>query len=226
MTETLIQLMDIKKSYCAGNECQLVLNELNLTVNRGELVSIMGQSGSGKSTLMNIIGLLDPPDSGKYYFKNENIIDFDPDKQAYTRNRMIGFVFQSFSLLPRMSAMENVALPLIYCGTDKHEMTERAMTMLEKVNLADKAKHKPNELSGGQQQRVAIARALVNAPDLILADEPTGALDPRIGGDVLDLFIHLNEEEKKTLIIITHDPSVAQKCQTRYQLVAGILNTA
>lgn len=221
-----IRLQDIKKGYQIGEQRQQVLDGLNLTINKGELVSIMGQSGSGKSTLMNIIGLLDTPDSGRYFFDEECISGFDADKLAHLRNRVIGFVFQSFFLLPRMTALQNVELPLMYRGMSQHEMAERAMAMLEKVGLADKAKHRPNELSGGQQQRVAIARALVGQPELVLADEPTGALDTTIGGEVLDLFLRLNREEHTTLIIITHDPDVAAACPVRYKMKAGELKHA
>ena len=217
----LIKLQDIKKSYQIGDTHQQVLSGVDLDIYKGELMSIMGQSGSGKSTLMNIMGLLDRADSGQYDFEDCDVSGMDDDVLANIRNREIGFVFQAFFLLPRLTALENVCLPLIYREVDAAEMQARAMAMLEKVSMANWARHKPTELSGGQQQRVAIARALIGQPALVLADEPTGALDPRIGQEVLDLFIRLNEEENTTLVIITHDPEVAKRCRHQVMMQSG-----
>ena len=218
----LVQLHKIKKSYHVGEQSQQVLQGVDLEVHAGEVVSIMGQSGSGKTTLMNIIGLLDRPDSGHYHFAGNLVEHLSVDELAEIRNQHVGFVFQSFFLLPRMTAVQNVGLPLMYRGgLSEAEIHERSLAMLEKVGMANWAKHKPTELSGGQQQRVAIARALVGKPALVLADEPTGALDPKIGNDILDLFIRLNEEEGATLIIITHDPKVAHRCRHRVRMVDG-----
>ena len=219
----LIKLHNIKKSYQIGGNHQQVLNGVALDIYKGELMSIMGQSGSGKSTLMNIMGLLDRADEGEYYFEGCDVSRIDDDGLASIRNREIGFVFQAFFLLPRLTALENICLPLVYRDTDKQQMHERAMAMLEKVSMADWAQHKPTELSGGQQQRVAIARALIGQPALVLADEPTGALDPRIGQEVLDLFIHLNEQKHTTLVIITHDPEVAKRCRYQVMMQNGLI---
>lgn len=217
----LIQLSHINKSFRVGEQTQRVLCDLNLTVEYGETVSIMGQSGSGKSTLMNIIGLLDRPDHGEYRFAGKAVNDLEPDALATIRNRKIGFVFQSFFLLPRLTALQNVGLPLWYRGTSEAEIAERSLAMLTKVGMVNWAQHKPSELSGGQQQRVAIARALVGEPAIILADEPTGALDPKTGCEVLDLFLSLNETEGTTLMIITHDPAVAERCWHQVKMVEG-----
>ncbi len=217
----LIELNNIHKTYHIGDQRQHVLRGVNLKINQGDLVSIMGQSGSGKSTLMNIMGLLDQPTLGHYFFAGEDVTSLNNDQLAEIRNRKVGFVFQSFFLLPRMSALQNVGLPLIYRGLKEEEIEAKSMEMLRKVGMADWSKHKPNELSGGQQQRVAIARALVGEPDLILADEPTGALDPRIGSDVLKLFIDLNKESLTTLVIITHDPKVAGFCRRQLKMEKG-----
>ena len=223
MSAPLIEIRQLTKAYHIGLQTQQVLKGIDLKVERGELMSVMGQSGSGKSTLMSILGLLDRQDAGDYLFEGVNVKDFDSDTLASIRNREIGFVFQAFFLLPRMTAVENVALPLMYRGIDKDTMGEQAMAMLEKVSMAEWANHKPNEMSGGQQQRVAIARALIGKPSLVLADEPTGALDPRIGNEILDLFIETNEAEGATLIIITHDPEVAKRCRRQVNMVDGHL---
>lgn len=222
--DALIKLQHISKSYQHGAQCQRVLSNLSLNLQQGERVSIMGQSGSGKSTLMNIMGLLDKPSTGEYWLNGQNVTTLSTNALAGLRNRSIGFVFQSFFLLPRLTALQNVTLPLMYCHTEKQEAAERATIMLKKVGLIDKLKYYPKELSGGQQQRVAIARALVCQPELILADEPTGALDQHIGRSILDLFIQLNQAENKTLVIITHDPHVAACCDIRYQMQAGQLS--
>ncbi len=218
----LIQLHNIRKSYQIGDQVQQVLQGVNLNVEIGEIVSIMGQSGSGKSTLMNIIGLLDRPDSGHYHFLGNAVETLSADQLAEIRNQKVGFVFQSFFLLPRMTALQNVGLPLMYRGgLNEAEIEQRSLEILEKVGMVKWAKHRPTELSGGQQQRVAIARALVGKPAIVLADEPTGALDPKIGTEILDLFINLNEQEQTTLIIITHDPKVAARCWHRVKMVDG-----
>lgn len=219
----LLDLKNITKSYQIGEQTQQVLKGLDLQVKSGDLLSIMGQSGSGKSTLMNIVGLLDKQDGGEYHFEGQDIHDLDQDALAGIRNLKVGFVFQSFFLLPRMNALTNVSLPLIYRDTPKDEIHDRAMAMLEKVGMQDWWHHRPKELSGGQQQRVAIARALAGEPQLVLADEPTGALDPRIGREVLDLFIDLNQSSGTTLVIITHDPDVAKRCRRSVHMVEGQL---
>lgn len=223
MTEVL-RFRDIYKSYTIGDNVQHVLNGTNLTLHAAESISIMGPSGSGKSTLMNIIGLLDVPDKGDYLIEGEHVNHLSSNEKAAVRNLKIGFVFQSYFLLPRMTAIQNVALPLTYRDIPEKTMMDKSLAMLDKVGMANWAHHKPNELSGGQQQRVAIARALVGEPALVLADEPTGALDPQTGDDVLTLFLELNTKEKTTLLINTHDPDVAQKCQRRLKLKDGQLH--
>jgi putative ABC transport system ATP-binding protein len=205
----MIQLASIKKSYSLGNEDVLVLNGIDLKINRGEFISIMGPSGSGKSTLMNIIGFLDRPTEGTYFLNGKEVLQYKEHELAKIRNRAIGFVFQQFNLLPRLNALKNVELPMIYAGVKKKERQERAKEALEKVGLADRMLHLPNELSGGQKQRVAIARAIVNKPDLILADEPTGALDTKTSEQIMELFTMLNKEDGTTVIVVTHEEEVA-----------------
>jgi putative ABC transport system ATP-binding protein len=200
-----------------------VLRGVDLEVNRGDFVSIMGASGSGKSTLMNIIGLLDTPTGGSYSLDGCEVSGMTDSRRSAIRNASIGFVFQSFHLLPRMTALENVRVPLMYRGTSGAEMNRRAREALERVGIGDRASHKPNELSGGQQQRVAIARALAGGPAIVLADEPTGALDPATGNDIMDLFAELNGDEGATLILITHDPEVARRCARRAWIEDGAL---
>lgn len=205
----MIQLASINKSYSLGNEDVLVLNGIDLKINRGEFISIMGPSGSGKSTLMNIIGFLDRPTEGTYFLNGKEVLQYKEHELAKIRNRTIGFVFQQFNLLPRLNALKNVELPMIYAGVKKKERQERAKEALEKVGLADRMLHLPNELSGGQKQRVAIARAIVNKPDLILADEPTGALDTKTSEQIMELFTMLNKEDGTTVIVVTHEEEVA-----------------
>ncbi|CEE02721.1 MULTISPECIES: ABC transporter ATP-binding protein [Bacillaceae] len=205
----MIQLASIKKSYSLGNEDVLVLNGIDLKINRGEFISIMGPSGSGKSTLMNIIGFLDRPTEGTYFLNGKEVLQYKEHELAKIRNRAIGFVFQQFNLLPRLNALKNVELPMIYAGVKKKEREERAKEALEKVGLGDRMLHLPNELSGGQKQRVAIARAIVNKPDLILADEPTGALDTKTSEQIMELFTMLNKEDGTTVIVVTHEEEVA-----------------
>lgn len=198
------------------------LNGVSLKVNKGEFVAIIGPSGSGKSTLMNIIGCLDTPTTGKYYFEGVEISNFTENQLAEIRNQKIGFVFQKFNLLPKLNAYENVELPLIYRGMGANERREKVLSALDKVGLLDRIKHKPSELSGGQQQRVAIARALVSEPPLILADEPTGNLDTKSGREVLDTLIKLNENGI-TIILITHDMNVANSAKRIVSIQDGLI---
>ncbi len=216
----MIDLTDITKNYRMGEVEFTVLSQVSLTVQKGELIAIMGPSGSGKSTLMNIIGCLDRPTSGKYRFENREINTLTDDDLALIRNGKIGFVFQTFNLLPRFSALKNVEVPLIYSGVPARSRKERAAPLLEKVGLADRMQHRPAELSGGQQQRVAIARALVNNPPLLLADEPTGNLDSRSGEDILNILTGLNRQGV-TIIIVTHDKDVAARCKRIINLKDG-----
>lgn len=204
----MINLTSITKSYKVGIETLNVLKDINLTIHKGEFVAIMGPSGSGKSTLMNVIGCLDNPTSGTYLLDNEDISTYKDEELAKVRNLSIGFVFQQFQLLPRLTALKNVELPMIYAGYSKKEREERACRALEKVELSQRMKHLPNELSGGQKQRVAIARAIVNEPKIILADEPTGALDSQTSIAIMNQFTQLNKEGT-TVILVTHEQEVA-----------------
>lgn len=204
----VIRLTHIGKSYYIGKQEVPVLTDINLSVDKGEFVSIMGPSGAGKSTLMNILGCLDRPTKGSYQLDGSEVADLSDDKLAYTRNRKIGFVFQSFNLLPRLSAADNVILPMIYGNVFKSERRKRAVEMLSHLGLADRVDHMPNELSGGQRQRVAIARALINDPAIIMADEPTGNLDSKATRDVMEIFRELYQSGK-TIILVTHEPDVA-----------------
>jgi putative ABC transport system ATP-binding protein len=208
----MIELANITKTYRMGEVDFTVLSGVSLSVRRGELIAIMGPSGSGKSTIMNIIGCLDRPTSGSYRFEDREISAMSDDELASIRNVKIGFVFQTFNLLARFSALKNVEVPLIYGGVPARLRRERAIPLLEKVGLADRLQHKPTELSGGQQQRVAVARALVNNPALLLADEPTGNLDSRSGEEILKILTGLNEQGV-TVIIVTHDQNVAARCR-------------
>jgi putative ABC transport system ATP-binding protein len=204
----MIELTAITKSYKVGAETLDVLQDINLTINEGEFVAIMGPSGSGKSTLMNVIGCLDNPTSGMYLLDKEDISAYRDEELAKVRNLSIGFVFQQFQLLPRLTALKNVELPMIYAGVGKREREERARQALDKVGLGERIKHLPNELSGGQKQRVAIARSIVNEPKLILADEPTGALDSKTSVSIMEQFTALNKEGT-TVILVTHEQEVA-----------------
>ncbi len=204
----IIKLKDVNKTY-PGIVPLLVLKDINLEIERGELVSIMGASGSGKSTLLNILGILDNYDSGEYFLDGVLIRNLNENRAAELRNRMIGFVFQSFNLINYKNALENVALPLFYQGVSRRKRNEMAMQQLERMGLADRAHHLPGELSGGQKQRVAIARALITRPSIILADEPTGALDSHTSKEVMEVFRSLNTEGM-TIVIVTHDPKVGQ----------------
>lgn len=221
--EKILAMTNISKSYPMGLEELEVLHNINLTVRSGDFLSILGPSGSGKSTLMNIIGCLDVPTSGEYKLSGININDLDEIALAKVRNKKIGFVFQSFQLLPRMNALSNVELPLIYSGVHAKERKKRAMGMLESVGLTDKINHLPSQLSGGQQQRVAIARALVTEPTLLLADEPTGALDQKTGAQVMELFEELNKNGR-TIIMITHDINIAMHAKRIVNILDGFLN--
>ena len=209
----MIQLTGITKEYQMGTQIVHALRGVDLTIEKGEMVSIMGPSGSGKSTLMNVIGCLDLPTSGTYTLDGLDVSAMSDDDQARVRNRRIGFVFQQFNLLPRTSALKQVALPLMYAGVGRRERYAKAKTALETVGLGDRIDHRPDELSGGQQQRVAIARALVVEPNIILADEPTGALDTESGEEILNLFGDLNRERGMTVVVVTHDPDVVHHTQ-------------
>lgn len=219
----MLELDHIYKDYLQGRLTVPVLKNVTLHVDRGEYVAIMGPSGSGKTTLMNIIGCLDTPTSGEYTLNGTSLLHHKDKELSAVRNRSIGFVFQSFNLLPRQSAVDNVALPLLYAGVSRKERRERAVSALEKVGLADRMNFKPTQLSGGQKQRVAIARAMVTKPDILLADEPTGALDSASGHQVMELFRQLNEEGM-TVIMITHDPEIAAHAKRVLLIRDGILS--
>lgn len=208
----VIELKDIVKSYQMGDTIVYALDHVTVNFERGKFTSIVGPSGSGKSTMMNILGCLDRPTSGEYYLEGKNIANYTDDELARTRNQRIGFVFQSFNLLSRLTAVENVALPLIYAGVNLEERTKRAEKALTDVGLGSRMYHKPNEMSGGQRQRVAIARALINNPAIIMADEPTGNLDTKSTLEIIDIFEKLNQEGK-TVIMVTHEPELAAMTQ-------------
>jgi putative ABC transport system ATP-binding protein len=218
----MIELSNITKNYRMGDVDITVLSGVSLIIERGEFVAIMGPSGSGKSTLMNIVGCLDRPTSGVYRFETKEIGTLSDDELASVRNVKIGFVFQTFNLLPRSSALKNVEVPLIYSGVPARERRERAIPLLEKVGLSERMHHKPTELSGGQQQRVAIARALINNPPLLLADEPTGNLDSHSGEEILNILSRLNSQGV-TIIIVTHDQNVAARCRRKIHMIDGMI---
>ena len=223
MSEPLIELKDIYKIYHMGDEEVRANDGITLNIGKGEFVAIVGKSGSGKSTLMNIIGALDVPTSGSYYLGGEDVSDMTDDQLAAIRNKMIGFIFQQYNLLPKLNLLENVELPLLYAGVGREERRDRAMESLEKVGLKEKWRNMPNQLSGGQQQRVSIARALAGDPSLILADEPTGALDSRTSREVLDFLKQLNEEGN-TIVMITHDNSIAVEAKRVVRIHDGKIN--
>lgn len=223
--EQIIQMRNIVKRYYIGEPNELeILHGINLDIFRGEFLSIVGASGSGKSTLMNIIGLLDRLTEGSYLLMGEDTAQKKDENLSKLRSREIGFVFQNFNLIPRLTAQKNVELPMLYSKVPAKERAERAMELLELVEMADRKDHAPNELSGGQKQRVAIARALANDPHLILADEPTGALDSKTGHLVMDLFIKLNEEQNRTIVLITHNQDLAKESSRLVHMVDGRLD--
>lgn len=222
--QEVISLKDIKKSYFLGRQELPVLKDIDLIINRNEYVALMGPSGSGKSTLMNILGCLDTPTSGSYVLNGKDVSSMEDDELADVRNTEIGFVFQQFNLLPRLTAWENVALPLIYAGAGKAEREQRAKAMLEKVGLGDRSHHKPNELSGGQSQRVAIARALINNPSLLLADEPTGNLDTKTSVEIMDLFSKIHEQGN-TIVLVTHEEDIANFTNRIVRIRDGVVES-
>lgn len=222
MNEQILKMEHITKTYFMGDEDHVVLNNINLTVHRGDFVAILGPSGSGKSTLMNMIGCLDSPTSGDYTLSNQKVDELNESQLAVIRNQEVGFVFQQFQLLPRLSAIQNVELPLIYARVSEKVRKQRARDMLVRVGLGDKLHHRPNQLSGGQQQRVAIARAMVTEPTILLADEPTGALDQKTGQQIMELFHELHEEGK-TIIMITHDIEIAKNASRIVHILDGNL---
>jgi ABC-type lipoprotein export system ATPase subunit len=223
----LIELRDIYKTYHLGEVDLPVLKGVSLNVRHGELVALMGASGSGKSTLMNILGCLDHPTSGEYWLDGREISRQTAKEQARLRNRMVGFVFQNYNLLPRTTALENVLMPLTYTKENltEHQMRQRATELLQKVGLGDRTDHQPSQLSGGEQQRVAIARSLVNRPRVLFADEPTGNLDSRTSEEILQMFQELNSAEGITLILVTHDPNVAQHAQRMIRIKDGLIES-
>ena len=222
MKKEVIVIKDIKKTYVNGKLQVPVLHGINLTIYEGEFTSIMGPSGSGKSTFMNILGCLDRPTSGSYRLDGEEVADLSDDELAYVRNKRIGFVFQSFNLLPKLTAQENVALPMIYAGVSKAERNARAAELLTSLGVGERLDHLPSDLSGGQRQRVAIARALANNPSIIMADEPTGNLDSKSSIDVMNIFTRLYEEGR-TIILVTHEPDIATYASRNVVLRDGLI---
>lgn len=220
MTEEILSMKNIIKSYYLGEEEQVILKGINLSIKRGEFVSILGPSGSGKSTMMNIIGCLDGASSGQYILSGRDIKDLDENELAGIRSKEIGFIFQSFQLLPRLTALQNVELPMIYSGVSKAKRREIAIEKLHRVGLGERLNHYPNQLSGGQQQRVAIARALSTNPTILLADEPTGALDQKTGRQVMDLFKELHAEGR-TIVMITHGEHIAKQANRIVRILDG-----
>ena len=218
----VIRVAALHKNYRMGAETIHALNGVDVAIHENEYVAVMGPSGSGKSTLMNIIGCLDRPSAGDYWLSGENVSKLGDRALARVRNRRIGFVFQTFNLLPRASALHNVEVPLLYGGVGRRERRARARQALERVGLGDRMSHKPNELSGGQRQRVAVARALVNEPDILLADEPTGNLDSRTGSDIMDLFGGLHDAGQ-TIILVTHEPDIAERARRHVHLMDGVV---
>ncbi|WP_163400484.1 ABC transporter ATP-binding protein [Flavobacterium fluviatile] len=224
MANPLIKITDIKRNFVLGNEIVYVLKGVNLEINKGEYVALMGPSGSGKSTLMNLLGCLDTPTSGRYVLNGKDVSQMRDDELAGIRNTEIGFVFQTFNLLPRTTALDNVALPMIYAGYAKSERNARATEVLKQVNLADRMDHQPNQLSGGQRQRVAIARALVNKPSIILADEPTGNLDSKTSVEIMKLFGDIHAQGN-TVILVTHEEDIAAYAHRVIRLRDGLIES-
>lgn len=217
----MIELVDINRHFKNGNETNHILKDINLRIDQGEFVAIMGPSGSGKSTLINILGFIDRGYDGAYYFNGDNYQEPSDNELAEIRNRTVGFVFQNFKLIQNNTILENVSIPLLYSGVSSSDRKQRVMDMLHKVGLFDKEQLIPNKLSGGQQQRVAIARAIVNQPKFIIADEPTGALDSETSKDIMELFLQLNKEQGTTMIIVTHDPKVAEQADRVIHILDG-----
>ncbi len=224
MANTLIQISNIKRDFVLGNEIVYVLKGIDLQINKGEYVALMGPSGSGKSTLMNLLGCLDTPTSGTYILNGKDVSQMHDDELAEIRNKEIGFVFQTFNLLPRTTALDNVALPMVYAGFPKSERNKRATEVLTQVNLADRMDHQPNQLSGGQRQRVAIARALVNSPSIILADEPTGNLDSKTSIEIMKLFGDIHAQGN-TVILVTHEEEIAAYAHRVIRLRDGMIES-
>jgi len=222
--DTIIEMKNIQKSFFLGTDHELeVLHGIDLSVRQGEFISIVGASGSGKSTLMNIIGALDKQTEGEYLLNGLNVQEAGDNKLAEIRNSQIGFVFQNFNLIPRCNALKNVELPMLYAGVEKHRRLEHAVELMKMVDMYDRCDHQPSELSGGQKQRVAIARALANDPSIILADEPTGALDSRTGRLVMDLFHRINQVDHKTIVLITHSQELAAETDRQIVLKDGVI---
>ncbi|NRT12875.1 ABC transporter ATP-binding protein [Flavobacterium sp. 14A] len=224
MANPLIKISDIKRNFALGEEIVYVLKGIDLEINKGEYVALMGPSGSGKSTLMNLLGCLDTPTSGSYILNNKDVSKMKDDELAEIRNKEIGFVFQTFNLLPRTTALDNVALPMIYAGYSKSERTARAEEVLNQVKLGDRMDHHPNQLSGGQRQRVAVARALVNKPSIILADEPTGNLDSKTSVEIMTLFNEIHAQGN-TVILVTHEEEIAEYAHRVIRLRDGVVES-
>jgi putative ABC transport system ATP-binding protein len=224
MANPLIKISNIKRDFVLGNEIVYVLKGIDLQINKGEYVALMGPSGSGKSTLMNLLGCLDTPTSGTYILNGKDVSQMKDDELAEIRNKEIGFVFQTFNLLPRTTALDNVALPMIYAGYSKSDRNERATEVLKQVNLADRMDHQPNQLSGGQRQRVAVARALVNKPSIILADEPTGNLDSKTSVEIMKLFGDIHASGN-TVILVTHEEEIAAYANRVIRLRDGLIES-
>lgn len=219
----MIELKNINKYYRNDEESLHVLKDINLKADAGEMIAVMGPSGSGKSTLINLLGFIDTKFEGEYLFEDENLVTTTDDRLSKTRNEMVGFVFQNFSLIENYTVYENVELPLLYNGYGFHQTKEKVMSALEKVGIADKAEKHPRQLSGGQQQRVAIARALINQPKFIIADEPTGALDTHTSNEIMELFKELNRRDHATIFLVTHDPEVVPYCTRLVKIRDGVI---
>lgn len=219
----MIELKNINKYYRNDEESLHVLKDINLKADAGEMIAIMGPSGSGKSTLINLLGFIDTKFEGQYLFEEENLVTTTDDRLSKTRNQMVGFVFQNFSLIENYTVYENVELPLLYNGYGFHQTKEKVMSVLERVGIADKAEKHPRQLSGGQQQRVAIARALINQPKFIIADEPTGALDTHTSNEIMELFKELNRRDRATIFLVTHDPEVVPYCTRLVKIRDGAI---